>query len=91
MSVLAAYCSLPHSAARHNPALALAPVHNPRHNPAPDPTLSRQLALAAARSRSLMRPPKTPRAARMQKIRTRRVGDALRLSETCARTCSASL
>lgn len=27
----------------------------------------------------------------MQKIRTRRVGGALRLSETCARTCSASL
>ncbi|CAH2067462.1 unnamed protein product, partial [Iphiclides podalirius] len=34
--------------------------------------------------RSRMRPPKTPRAVRMQKIRTRRVGDALRLSETCA-------
>lgn len=41
--------------------------------------------------RSRMRPPKTLHAGRMQKIRTRRVGDALRLYETCARTCSASL
>lgn len=38
-----------------------------------------------------MRPPKTLHAARMQKIRTRRVGDVLWLSETCARTCNASL
>lgn len=41
--------------------------------------------------RSRMRPPKTLRAGRMQKIRTRWVGDALRLSDTCARTCCASL
>ncbi|CAG9566530.1 unnamed protein product [Danaus chrysippus] len=32
--------------------------------------------------RSRMRPPKTPHTVRMQKIRTRRVGDALRLYET---------
>lgn len=36
-------------------------------------------------------PPKTLHTVQMHKIRTGRVGGALRLSETCARTCSALL
>lgn len=76
-------------------------VHQPRYPLAARRCLVTDVGVREARAslqtdRSLAREcdrelPKTLHTAQMHKIRTGRVGGALRLFETCARTCSASL